>query len=100
MTWCWIESRKWIALRLLKHRPIRNTGKPIPPKEGIGGVPKERGSQALSHRPTPLRQPIGIGGEAQIPREIRTFWPPGSVTWRRGAGYEMATEGTRHKHGR
>src|SRR5258708_7429373 len=30
---------------------------PLPPKRAIGGGPKERESQAFSHRVTPLRQP-------------------------------------------
>src|SRR5205807_7931714 len=45
---------------------------PFPPSEGIGGGPKEHRSLAFSRRATPLRQPIRIGGQWRIPREIIT----------------------------
>src|SRR6266849_7770918 len=56
-----------------------------PPRRGIGGRPKWRGSQAFSLIFDPLRQPIGIGGMGSISREKCKFLAVSVRYWRKGS---------------
>src|SRR5947208_11710705 len=72
---------------------LRWTGHPFRQGKQLAEGQKSTDVKRLLAAPPPLRQPIRIGGEGQIPREKRVVWLFRSTIWRRGGACTICSYG-------